>query len=927
MLWNKMRVLVVLGLVCLFATPQASALNIVTGGSQTHLLKAKTFLIWAKATADSAVSANNGITDAATGKVYGSWSSTADPKYTYLWGDLRDRLEGGHGIVITLRAPSQTDFDNEDKEYSLKPNPTAEEAMKLKHQLVITEVMWGQDVPSRAFTADNPQWIELYSQGAMKKNDAIGMQNTRINLDALVPRAGEMFEREETVGGVKVKRKYVVLDRVHTVDRFGRQWKLKGSNGDTDGNSEKGIAPMPMVSMYRKIELDATGKAYAYENGKLKGLGEGSEPGSWETSVGSINIEGQYIGSPGSVHVPLGGPHVVNFDMKPAAISPTGIIINEVRNDTSSVNLDWIELFYNSDSASDAPVNIENYQLSLVMGKMMTDGSGYHESGDANFTDTSLAVLPKYSMKPGEYVVIYNRDPGRGIAFAGGTNLQSLLDDSDVNTGASHKYVVAKDLKLPAEGKFLILLRNAKEKLKTADNVIDYAGNGFFTRVEDRKFNTDVWPFVGWMSPGDVEDFGSMNTFASRNMSFGRGVQINSQGMYWAKSRANRVHKDDWQSFGFIGTGYDRGKDRSVDTVTSPGTPGYPNMAVNNVSEGDYTFDGKVSISEIMYDTGPRSNLVQWIELYNSSMMDTVNLEGWELDIRNQETGGLYVDATLTFKAGAYIPPNQTLLLVSSSAANDVADNYVYNLLEKHRSDLRLTASGRQLLSAAGFYLELRAKVSGGDPMVMDAAGNLEVDGTSLTKMWDLPGSGEMRTSIVRTYGGVFNDMTEGSGPHDANDGTMAASWRQSSMASLTFYGQRSDIGSPGYRRGGPLPVSLSSFRPVRDASTGHVEISWVTQSELNNAGFNILRSESKTGEFKAINAEGLIAGHGTTSEKHVYRYTDTTAKPNVVYYYQIEDVSMDGVRTTLRTTHLRGDVSARGKLTTRWGELKSSDK
>ncbi len=913
MLWNKIRILVVLGLVCLFATPQASAqLNAVTGGSTAHLLEAKKFFIWAR----SGEKDHNGILPEAKGRVQNS----------RLWVDLRSRLESGPGLVLTVRVPLQSEVDVAGAEYSLKPNATAEDAMKLKHQIVITEIMWGTDVPSRAHTAatDNPQWLELYVQGGLKKNDSTWLRHTGLFPDARGYRAGEMFEMTELDDS---KRKYVVLDRVTTVDRFGRKWQLKGSNGDTDGDAEKGIAPMPMVSMYRKIELDATGKAYAYENGKLKGLGDGSEPGSWEASVGSVNISDPYIGSPGSVHVPLGGPHVVKFDMKPAAISPTGIIINEVRNDTSSVNLDWIELFYNSDSASDAPVNIENYQLSLVMGKMMTDGSGYHESGDANFTDTSLAVLPKYSMKPGEYVVVYNRDPGRGLAFAGGTNLQSLLDDSDVNTGATHKYVVAKDLKLPAEGKFLILLRNAKEKLKTADNVIDYAGNGFFTRVEDRKFNTDVWPFVGWMSPGDVEDFGSMNTFASRNMSFGRGVQINSQGMYWAKSRANRVHKDDWQSFGFIGTGYDRGKDRSVDTVTSPGTPGYPNMAVNNVSEGDYTFDGKVSISEIMYDAGPRSNLVQWIELYNSSMMDTVNLEGWELDIRNQETGGLYVDATLTFKAGAYIPPNQTLLLVSSSAANDVADNYVYNLLEKHRSDLRLTASGRQLLNAAGFYLELRAKVSGGDPMVMDAAGNLEVDGTSLTKMWDLPGSGELRTSIVRVYGGVFNDMTEGSGPHDADDGTMAASWRQSSMASLTFYGQRSDIGSPGYRRGGPLPVSLSSFRPVRDVSTGHVEISWVTQSELNNAGFNILRSESKTGEFKAINAEGLIAGHGTTSEKHVYTYTDTTAKPNVVYYYQIEDVSMDGVRTTLRTTHLRGDVSARGKLTTRWGELKSSDK
>ena len=100
------------------------------------------------------------------------------------------------------------------------------------------------------------------------------------------------------------------------------------------------------------------------------------------------------------------------------------------------------------------------------------------------------------------------------------------------------------------------------------------------------------------------------------------------------------------------------------------------------------------------------------------------------------------------------------------------------------------------------------------------------------------------------------------------------------------------------------------------------------TESELDNAGFNILRAESKTGEFKVVNLKGIIPGHGTTSEKHTYEWIDTSAKPNVVYYYQIEDVSLDGERATLATTHLRGNVNAAGKATTlRWGELKTYGK
>ena len=119
---------------------------------------------------------------------------------------------------------------------------------------------------------------------------------------------------------------------------------------------------------------------------------------------------------------------------------------------------------------------------------------------------------------------------------------------------------------------------------------------------------------------------------------------------------------------------------------------------------------------------------------------------------------------------------------------------------------------------------------------------------------------------------------------------------------------------------GKPLPVTLSSFR-AEPTDTG-VIVRWITESELDNAGFNILRSKTKDGEFKGINST-LIQGAGTTSERHTYTWTDTTAKPNIVYYYRIEDVSYSGVRKQLATVRMRGYVSASGKLTTRWVDLK----
>ncbi len=120
-----------------------------------------------------------------------------------------------------------------------------------------------------------------------------------------------------------------------------------------------------------------------------------------------------------------------------------------------------------------------------------------------------------------------------------------------------------------------------------------------------------------------------------------------------------------------------------------------------------------------------------------------------------------------------------------------------------------------------------------------------------------------------------------------------------------------------------PLPVTLSYFSAAY-ADTG-VTLKWRTESEVENAGFYIYRSETKMGEFKVVNPT-LIQGAGTTSERNEYTWIDTTPKPNIVYYYRIVDVSHAGVRKQLATVRMSGLVSASGKLTVRWADLKAQD-
>ena len=286
-------------------------------------------------------------------------------------------------------------------------------------------------------------------------------------------------------------------------------------------------------------------------------------------------------------------------------------------------------------------------------------------------------------------------------------------------------------------------------------------------------------------------------------------------------------------------------------------------------ADGKAVFTGTVKITEIMVAQTKR-NLPQWIELYNASMTQGVNLKNWELKILNYNSPDLdaRTQVTLKIKDDLRIGPNQTALIISGSGRKSGSLPQVYDLFRKHKSDLELTRKTDSVLSVEGFYISL----SDGRDNIADDVGNIDDNPkTDDEPAWAIPMSEDGRSSIMRRH----DDGT-------ARDGTEETAWiltESTPAVSVTYYGDSDDIGSPGARGGSALPVSLSSFRPVRDPTTGAVVVRWITQSELNNAGFNILRSETKKGEFKVVNLKGIIAGHGTTSEKHVYEWKDTTAK------------------------------------------------
>ena len=112
----------------------------------------------------------------------------------------------------------------------------------------------------------------------------------------------------------------------------------------------------------------------------------------------------------------------------------------------------------------------------------------------------------------------------------------------------------------------------------------------------------------------------------------------------------------------------------------------------------------------------------------------------------------------------------------------------------------------------------------------------------------------------------------------------------------ITFNGEYTYSGSHPPSPGSlpTLPVTLSSFtvQYLNDTPT----LCWTTQSETNNLGWNIYRSETDVlEEAIQVNTE-LIPGAGTTSEPTDYIYEDEIEViSNTEYWYWLESVDYTG--------------------------------
>jgi len=70
--------------------------------------------------------------------------------------------------------------------------------------------------------------------------------------------------------------------------------------------------------------------------------------------------------------------------------------------------------------------------------------------------------------------------------------------------------------------------------------------------------------------------------------------------------------------------------------------------------------------------------------------------------------------------------------------------------------------------------------------------------------------------------------------------------------------------------------------------------IQWETETEVATAGFGIYRADAPDGPYERINSV-LIPSRGDPLVGASYEYVDSKVRPNQTYYYQLEEIEVDG--------------------------------
>lgn len=193
---------------------------------------------------------------------------------------------------------------------------------------------------------------------------------------------------------------------------------------------------------------------------------------------------------------------------------------------------------------------------------------------------------------------------------------------------------------------------------------------------------------------------------------------------------------------------------------------------------------------------------------------------------------------------------------------------------------------------------------------------NLDTDPNSwITAQIILKRDGNIKLQYLES-GTSINLNTSSVGIENA-DGTLGVEYRQDGVGGPYF---SSPLAVEFGMNDAALPVQLSSF--TARGGDGFITLEWITESEVDNLGFEVYRANSRNGEYQMIDSyvhNPALEGAGNSSTRRVYRFTDRRVVNGFTYWYKIADVANSGLRM------FHGPVSAtavKGTVVTGTGEV-----
>jgi hypothetical protein len=107
-----------------------------------------------------------------------------------------------------------------------------------------------------------------------------------------------------------------------------------------------------------------------------------------------------------------------------------------------------------------------------------------------------------------------------------------------------------------------------------------------------------------------------------------------------------------------------------------------------------------------------------------------------------------------------------------------------------------------------------------------------------------------------------------------------------------------------------PLPVEATGFKTV--ATNGAVVLTWQTQSEINNLGFNVIKKDAGKGVWSLIasyTSDPSLRGLGTSTTGREYSCKDCHIVNGHAYEYTVESVSSGGTKKDYPPVQVKVDI------------------